>query len=1188
MMSARPTATMEPPIAAVRGTDTSGDGRLRSKADKKSKRKGGKGSKNNKSPTKEERKQEENKRSKVRNDKAKSAGMRIGALFRSSLSVSRHRSKSLGKTPEAGTISSTNISVKKSASCDSDEHITKSNRKLSGNSPSPRSFDSRNGEEYLDMNRSFGSRTSRQSGEEMLNRSAHSFVSCGGSQRSVYSLSEGDVEDDTWPINASERSPPDTRTESKAHTEARERLIIESQRAIERKQQQARLKQRCSQQEKFHNDSSRSLSSISWKPTSVSSRSLSLDRERLSHSLHSPKTVSVDGTKSMSVRTRHDATVANNLRTRSSSPKQTTIKNANNISFNVQPLRRIQSMAEPKIVCNSPTQGKPFSRSSSKSPSRRFAALFLRQREDKKAEDSQDWHGAIIRHKWDLVEEMLRSYDHTLYKKSRVTEPTTHLGTPKRSEGRFNHVNIEGSRPVSPLLHVDSNGQTPLHLACTEHMPQKLLRRLLFAERGAASVQDEDGRFPLHVALINGVEKQLVDRLIHAYPRSLGLPDKLSHTPIQYGVLKAEYLRDKTLEVNWSTPTTHPQIFWQRHQQEAWENVAFVLEAMISRQKPLSLLHERSVLIDSVNFFAPPAVVNQLITVGGRSLLEDAEMSEILMEKVLRLRYPIFIIKRVMKITSKILPTPVMLRVIRQGLVNHFKEGCVEGSAEGIINKSQSTFGKELIHYYRSKEAGRPSLFSVACKEWWDKLRFLVAHASCRFDDDTDDIILHAALTNPASPPCLIEFLCRLFPTARYEIDVRTGGLPLHLACMYWNPLGSGDQSESDYIRVIHLLTAGDACLLQSRCKNRLPLHHAIATVKPVPFIQALLVLDKTAVVVPDTRTMLFPFQLAAIPFKGPHSVDPNNEALTRDIRDQGSSSDDVQKLELIYELLKINPFSISVLMDCQSDDMTVLTRHILLWCYDWSISGWRLNTVRKDILRSAIRHGKVPVPMKSWWSTLKTLIWRASNDLVDERGQNPMCDTPQTRDYLLHAALWNGDKIPPIVIELILELYPSSVFLQLPGTGLYPLQIAARSPSYRPFSFEKAISMDSGLEMISLIHGNVQSANSKNGRLPIQEAIWSGKTWSEVRSLAKSAPDTLLVADPISGLFPFQAAACKGSFLPKHVIVQSYCSDTQWAKSSPAENSHSLKVICQSYDLEKLTTIFEILRTTPTAILPR
>jgi hypothetical protein len=709
-------------------------------------------------------------------------------------------------------------------------------------------------------------------------------------------------------------------------------------------------------------------------------------------------------------------------------------------------------------------------------------------------------------------------------------------------------------------------------------MPQKLLLRLLFVERNAAGVKDKDGRFALHLALINNMGNDVLDRLIRAHPKSLGTPDNLNKTPLQYAILKANYHRttnfpEMDFDGLWNSPTTRRKKISQEQQRRAWGSVAFILETMISRRKALSLTCERTLLLESAQFSAPPEVVTSLVTVGGKALLSDANMSKDLLEIVFSFQYTIPVTRRIIKVTSKVLPKAFMLNVIRTGLDDHYRRGCINIPREGT---GDTSFAKELLQYYRSKLPAKGPSLSAACQEWWDKLRFLIAYSSCRFKDDTDEIVLHAALSNPKSLPSLIEFLCRLLPTARYEIDVTSKGLPLHLACMYWHPPVS-NQDIPEYIRVLNLLMAGDVRLVQSLCRRRLSLHHALLTKKPAPLIQTLLSLDPKTVVVPDPVTRLFPFQLAAL------ALPPDQSISSTDY--PSCKSDDLEQIDLVYNLLRSNPFPMSILLGCQVEDMSPLTRHSLRGLYDWDLSGWNLNVERTDLFRVAIRRGKIFGDLKPWWSILKTLIWRAANDIIDETGHNPMCKTPQNCNFLLHAALWNGSHIPPIIIELIMEVYPASVFTKQPGTNLFPLQIAAKSSSYRHFAFESMVSMNSALEMLSLLDGETVKMKAANGRLPLHDAVCSGKAWPELLPLIEMAPESPLIKDPTSGLFPFQAAACNDSFIPRPEILRAGHSGSQWAEASPRENARTIADLCEKYECEKLSTIYEVLRAAPVAL---
>jgi hypothetical protein len=163
------------------------------------------------------------------------------------------------------------------------------------------------------------------------------------------------------------------------------------------------------------------------------------------------------------------------------------------------------------------------------------------------------------------------------------------------------------------------------------------------------------------MALINNLKRQLISKLIRSNPSSLGIPDHLNRTPLEYAVLKAEHLRNKEIDGTWSIPTSKTNMKWQQDQRAAWENVEIILEAMVKRRIPVSVVHERSVLISCVEYLAPPAVVNQMITLGGKILREDAHMAKQMVESVCRFQYPTSVLKRVIKGTSKSLSKAILL-----------------------------------------------------------------------------------------------------------------------------------------------------------------------------------------------------------------------------------------------------------------------------------------------------------------------------------------------------------------------------------------------------------------------------------------------------------------------------------------------------------------------------------------------
>ena len=508
------------------------------------------------------------------------------------------------------------------------------------------------------------------------------------------------------------------------------------------------------------------------------------------------------------------------------------------------------------------------------------------------------WHYAIMRHDWDVIIEMLECYDHNKFRKNRSTS----VANRKPRVLKYFHANeVSQQQQISPLLYVDSKGRTPLHWACIEHMPSKLLLRLLFVERNAASIKDKDGRYPLHLAALHNLHEPILDRLIRAYPKCLGVPDHLGHTPIQHATVRADRCRPKNEVGTWNAPTTKEQAAWQNIMRRAYENVEFILRTMVTRGKSLSIVHEGQIVIESVEILAPPGVVNLMVILGEKILQKYKTMSKRLLDLVFQLNYPLNVIHRVLEKASKTIPPLALLEVTRQKLIDHYDGGFINISREGSIEEASSCFAKEVASSFSKGLQDEGSNISPAGGEWFDKLRYLVGRSSNQPNNTAKKTLLHTALTNPQSPPSLIEYLCRLNPAARYENN--DNALPIHLACIHWYPETCGAEKESSCTKVLNLLLAGDFGLVLREYHGRIALHYAILNDKALPCIETILNLDRETALIPDPDTRLLPFQLAAISDKpngsSPTSVRCNSVRSTR-------------QLEVIYNLLRTNPQAIS------------------------------------------------------------------------------------------------------------------------------------------------------------------------------------------------------------------------------------------------------------------------------------
>jgi len=334
-----------------------------------------------------------------------------------------------------------------------------------------------------------------------------------------------------------------------------------------------------------------------------------------------------------------------------------------------------------------------------------------------------------------------------------------------------------------------------------------------------------------------------------------------------------------------------------------------------------------------------------------------------------------------------------------------------------------------------------------------------------------------------------------------------------------------------------------------------------------------------------DPTTKLLPFQLAATSEKYDNSeLTEKTKPSTRSLRSKS------KHLNVIFNLLRESPSSLSLSHNRSNlvSEMNPLTRHVLRWCYDLSLRGttlkWKLNTSRKAIIRNAINYGQIPDTMKKWFSELVKLIWEA-HDARKRPILDPKNQPTRSNDYFLHATLWSSAHIPPIAIELILEFYSHAAHTKEPETGFYPVHITSKVQTYIPLSFEKTLSMGSALTMITLLNSGALAVKAREGKLPLHMAIESGKSWQDLRAMIAIAPHTLSVRDPSTGLLPFQMAARGSSILPNIAIIGAKMGNTKSKMHTAEENARELRFLRQVYGLDKLTSIFTILRAKPEVI---
>lgn len=797
----------------------------------------------------------------------------------------------------------------------------------------------------------------------------------------------------------------------------------------------------------------------------------------------------------------------------------------------------------------------------------------------------------------------------------------------------------ENAEPiVSPLLKVDPRGRTPLHLAALEGCPEPILLMLLKAEKLAASRSDDMGQLPLHLAIESRQFDHILDRFIKAYPNGLKTKDIQSRSPIGFAVeLACRMSEEDKGEQNtghlyhWGTPISEAEKNWQFEQIKRWSKVEYLVKDLMRRNKCV-LPSEHGLLLEALEGGAPPKTINRFISSTDKYLLEDDDLSGSALVLCIRRQYSLDTLQYLVENARE--KTTMMIDYTQKALVNHYQKGCIP------VGPKKQSFGKEITEWCKqpenqptiedvsdspeeeekedSKEAQsqvpvspdipqRPApLFkdaSVQCQEWWAVLRYLLFYAAHgknfeeKDDKRKDEHLLHAALSSSTVPPSLIQLFQVIFPQSLSISCPTYRAQPIHLACTRWKYDLLRSDKDISMEKVLKKFLKQEKGQVVRRFRGRLPLHLALAVGQSWGFVKPFVSLDKKSVGKRDPETRLFPFQLAALKLPQKNIAlllrnrytpsqwrnTPQNEK--REEFENASKMQSRRQIGTIFELLKKHPEAIQgkYLVDDYAKKNTVLknagliSTHYLRWAYFPLPNGWHLNPKNVRMLRDSVVNGYVVESLKPWWKKLQTLIWQGI----------PSGLVPQEGEYLLHAALYGADT-PPLVIELILSIFPQSAAKPIPGTETYPLHIAAGTMAYHPQDFEIEYSMDNLTLTLNAFRSAVRLC--VDGRLPIHMCLSRGKTWQEVKPLVKEDSRTLQIRDPVSGLAPFQLIATFkinsiDSSLRFKKMSDKYTQSIEMDKLSVTQKAQVFRNLKRNYDLDVLSSVFELLRRRPSAI---
>ena len=217
--------------------------------------------------------------------------------------------------------------------------------------------------------------------------------------------------------------------------------------------------------------------------------------------------------------------------------------------------------------------------------------------------------------------------------------------------------------------------------------------------------------------------------------------------------------------------------------------------------------------------------------------------------------------------------------------------------------------------------------------------------------------------------------------------------------------------------------------------------------------------------------------------------------------------------------------------------------------------------------------------------------------------------------EHLLHAALSNPDTPPPVVF-ILLRLDLASAASPSIANDRLPIHTAVVASPYTARHYEENRLPHSTTELVYRAHpAAVRVRDPVTNRLPLHLALWNGqKTWSQgIATLVEAEPRALKVKDWLSqcqnkenedggnknessvgaeptGLYPFQLAAVTRPRTTEMKLRLAYqarnrFSNAQWRGMSARQKATEINEEEASHELDVLTTVFELLRSEPSAV---
>jgi len=689
-------------------------------------------------------------------------------------------------------------------------------------------------------------------------------------------------------------------------------------------------------------------------------------------------------------------------------------------------------------------------------------------------DSASPWHHVIQTQEWDALTEMLQHYDFSKHNPKDPGKPKRRLrvvGAAVWVKNKIKPPVPPEEPPTSPLLALNEEGHTPLHAAIKELAPDKCIIRMVLCERKASWVADHDGRLALHWSCIVERNTTVIDRLIRANFHHMQREDKDGKTALCYAIEKAierKNSMDRETHSNyWGIPRRQEESEWQERQLQTWAKARFILLAYSVRKK-IFVPGERNLLLNVLENAGPPELVEVCILAAQGMLKKDPTLAAHALRLFLNRHYPI---KNLQLLLHHFPEEHVeSMQTARKLLTNFYHEGCRRHPPRTF------TFREEM-----EKFALDPSYKqSLLCQEWWNKIKCLLrlcAHQNSKAKKEIfDDIhLLHASLANSDTPPSLVQLLMVMNPDAIKLEHPFNHSLLVHQICRTWKynlyphsrKIGVMiDVEEPPMEQVLKIVLATDQTLTRKRYLNRLPLHDAVNTSKSVEFLDALIQKDKRSLSVRDPMTKLYPFQMAALGTLNKNAglwaharytpeawkmIEPEERARAVD---EVIEEKKAEQLSTIYFLLRHFPLAVAPsttarkaheFRDAHGKGMiSALYLHLVYACdEDGEHTVLQSNM---ELLENATAQKEIPRELESWWSKVKFWIRYCYKSEIQLRSDDA---------FLLHAAVANPD-VPPLLIELLVALFPDSAALPINGTTEYPLHIAAATAKYDAQPYEK------------------------------------------------------------------------------------------------------------------------------------